>query len=659
MTNLLPASQDRKRLTWVFLFLVGLLSLLIVQFYRIQIVQGDKWKKAALRQHHMVVIEPAKRGVFYSNTAIKSAHPETPKAFVVDVPKFHLYADPLAIPQECRVDILRKLASSLKLSEKDIPKIKEQFEKKSRSRKLILWLSQEEQEDIKTWWGPYSKARKIPRNALFFVQDYRRSYPYGKLLGQVLHTLREDKDLTTHQSIPTGGLEMTLSPYLQGKEGKRIVTRSPRHALDTGKVVTVPEPGADVYLTINHTLQAIAEEEIAKAVHDANAKAGWAIMMEPKTGEILALAQYPEFNLASYRRYFNDKKLEENTKVKALSDPYEPGSIIKPMTLAIALKANAALKAKGKPPLFSPLEKISTATCSFPGRRKPLKDLRFHHYLNMYMGLQKSSNVYMGKLVQRIIEQLGDEWYRSALKEIFGFGEKTGIELPGESSGLVPTPGRKHPNGTLEWSKATPYSLAMGHNLLANGMQMMRGYAIFANGGYDVHPTLIRKIVKKNAAGQDEILVDHTKYDDVTKRKRFLEPAIIEEVIKAMRYTAMPGGSVVRAAIPGYSTAGKTGSSEKVVNGVYSKKNHISTLIGFAPVSDPKFVLMIVIDEPEWKYVPGVGKNHLGSGCCSIAFREIGLRTLKYLGVTPDDPDKKVWKEETAKLKQLYDTWNQ
>jgi cell division protein FtsI (penicillin-binding protein 3) len=190
----------------------------------------------------------------------------------------------------------------------------------------------------------------------------------------------------------------------------------------------------------------------------------------------------------------------------------------------------------------------------------------------MYMGIQKSSNVYVAKLVQRIIEQLGDEWYRTALKEMFGFGEKTGVELPGESSGLLPAFGKKHPNGTLEWSRATPYSLAMGHNLLANGLQMMRGYGIFANGGYDVRPTLIRKIVRKHPDGKDEIIVDHTKYDDITKRKQILEPAILEEVIKGMRYTAQPGGSVVRAAIPGYTIAGKTGSSEKVVNGVYSKK---------------------------------------------------------------------------------------
>ncbi len=654
-----PFFQDRKRLVLVFIFQAFLFALLIVQFYKIQIVQGEKWQLAALKQHHLVVFEPAKRGVFYSNTAIKTAHPESPKAFVVDVPKFHLYADPSVIPVETREEVARCLNSFLGLKPAEFLKLRQQFEKKTRSRKLMLWLSQETEQKISAWWIPYAKSKKLPRNALFFVQDYQRSYPYGKLLGQVLHTIREDRDLETHQNIPTGGLEMTLSPYLQGKEGKRLVMRSPRHMLDAGKVVSTPEPGADVYLTINHTLQAIAEEEIAKAVHTAGAKAGWAIMMQPKTGEILAFAQYPEFNLASYRTYFNDKTLQEHTKVKALTDPYEPGSIMKAITIAIALKANKELKAQGKPPLFSPDEKIASTACSFPGRNKILKDLRHHKFLNMYMAIQKSSNVYVAKLVQRIIERLGDDWYRSALKDIFGFGIKTGIELPGESAGLLPTPGKKHPNGTLEWSKATPYSLAMGHNILANGLQMMRMYAIFANGGYDVQPTLIRKIVKKNSEGKEEVLLDHTHNDTLTNRRRILDADIVEDVLKAMRFTAQVGGSAARAAMPGYTLAGKTGSSEKVINGIYSKKNHISSFLGFAPINDPQFVLIVVIDEPEWKYIPGVGKNHLGGGCCAPCFREIGLRTLQYLGTPPDDPDKKVWKEEVSQLKKLYDEWNE
>ena len=196
--------------------------------------------------------------------------------------------------------------------------------------------------------------------------------------------------------------------------------------METGKILAFPEDGADVYLTINHYLQAIAEEEIQKAVKNSNAKGGWALLMHPRTGEIYALAQYPWFEPADYPKYFNDPVLREHTKVKALTDPFEPGSIMKPLTLAIALKANKELTKQGKKPLFSPAEKMATSNGVFPGRSKPIGDTRRHNYLNMYMALQKSSNIYMSRLVQRIVEQLGEKWYRDALSEMLGLGKKTG-----------------------------------------------------------------------------------------------------------------------------------------------------------------------------------------------------------------------------------------
>ena len=628
-----PNSQDRRQLVFMALFVFGLFSLLIAQFYKIQIIEQDKWQAAAKKQHHLVVVEPFKRGVFYSNTDLKKGHPEKPRAFVVDVPKFHLYADPESIPEKYRKEVTLKLGQILRLSPSDMQKLSHQLEKKSRSRKLVLWLSRERHDAVNTWWLAFARSNKIARNALFFVQDYKRSYPFGKLLGQVLHTLREDK-------VATGGLELYFNTTLKGKEGKRIIVRSPRHPLDTGKVVVPPEHGTDIHLSINHCLQAIAEEEIVKAVKNANAKGGWAIMMEPRTGEILTFAQYPFFSPAEYQDYFNDPKKEENTKVRGITDPYEPGSTMKPITLVVCLKANQELKRQGKPPLFSPDEKVAIGIGHFPGRGgKPLKDLSHHKFLNMYMGLQKSSNVYMAKMIQRVIERLGDKWYRDTLSEVFGFGMKTGVELPAESSGLLPLPGKKHPNGRLEWSKGTPYSLAMGHNILVNSLQMLRIYGMFANGGFDVKPTLLH----------------HKK---PSQPKCLLEPEIIREITTALRFVTKPGGSAAKADIPGYTAAGKTGTTEKIVNGVYSKKNHISTFVGFAPATNPAFVLLVAIDEPEHKYIPGVGKNQLGGQCCAPAFREISLRSLQYLGIPPDDPDKTAWKDQVQKLKELYMEWN-
>ncbi len=661
---------DRKRLVVIFLGLFFLFALLLLRFYNIQIVQGEKWLRIANSQHYTMVSEPARRGLFYADNSRKAGHPQPIQPLVIDVPKFHLYIDPIAIPIAERETIAQKLSDCLRLKADASKKLRAQFDKKSRSRKLVMWIDRSQHEDIVNWWRTFAKKKKIPRNAIFFVQDWRRSYPYGKLLGQVLHTVRDDRDEKTHQVIPTGGLEAIFHSYLSGVPGKRQIMRSPRHPLDTGELIKAPQHGADVHLTIDHYLQAVAEEEICKAVKQANAKGGWALMMDPRTGEIMALAQYPWFAPSAYRRFFNDPLLRDHTKVKAVTDPYEPGSIIKPFTLSLALLANAELEKQGKKPLISTEEKIPTSPRPFPGRSKPVKDLHSYRYLNFAMGLQKSSNVYMSTVVQRIIEQMGTNWYRSCLHDICGFGVKTGIELPAESPGLLPQPGKLHPNGALEWSAPTPYSLAMGHNVLANSMQMLRMYAILANGGFAVQPTLVRKISRKEANGQESILVNYSLERSKKEAQRLFPQKVVDEIVRTMKYTTKPGGSASRADISGYTEVGKTGTSEKVINGRYSKKDHISTFVGFAPVANPCFVLLIAIDEPEYKYIPGVGKNQLGGMCCAPAFREIATRTLQYLGVEPDDPHgypqgdprydplKADWVKETAILKELFQKWN-
>lgn len=664
-----PLLAERKRLLSISLFLFFLFALLIVQFFKLQIIESDKWTKMAKAQHQLVVVEPCKRGLFFSNTSIKQGHPELPQPFVIDIPKFHLYVDPSQIQERHRNMIVQALCTIVNLDDKRKDKMRAQFEKKSRSRKLVHWLDKEKMDAVQEWWFHFAKDKKIARNALFFIKDYQRSYPFGKLLGPILHTVRAEKDPKTHQNIPTGGLELIFDRVLQGSEGKRLIHRSPKHPLETGKILAHPVDGADVYLTINHYLQAIVEEEICKAVKNANAKNGWAILMDPKTGEIWALAQYPWFAPAEYRRYFNDPILAEHTKVKAVTDPYEPGSTMKPISVAIALQANAELQKRGKKPVFFPQEKVATLQGSFPGRSKPIHDTRSHRFLNMPMALQKSSNIYVARIIQRVVDALGEKWYRDTLQNIFGFGLKTGIELPSESPGMLPTPGKLHPNGKMEWSTPTPFSIAFGHNILVNSVQMLRCYAILANGGVDVHPTLVRRIVRSLREGGQEVLLDNTT-SEPAQCKRLLEPAIVKEVIDGMKYCTKPGGSAPKADIWGYTEAGKTATSEKIVDGVYSKKDHISTFIGFAPANHPRFVLLIAIDEPECKFIPGVGKNQQGGTCAAPAFREIGLRTLQYLGVEPDDPhgypvgdprrdpEKADVMKEIKALKELYTQWN-
>ncbi len=208
------------RVTTVAIGLFSLFSLLILQFYRVQITQNDKWLGLARSQHELIVKEPAHRGRFFSNTKIKVGHPDTPQPFVIDVPKFHIFADPAVIPAQFRDEITTFLGNHLDTRPKALTN---HLEKKSRSRKLAMWLSQKTKIEIETWWKPFARKNKIPSNALYFAQDHHRSYPFGSLLGPILHTIRDDG------AIPTGGLEHYFNDQLQGKSGKRLLLRSPSH----------------------------------------------------------------------------------------------------------------------------------------------------------------------------------------------------------------------------------------------------------------------------------------------------------------------------------------------------------------------------------------------------------------------------------------------
>lgn len=663
-------SLDRKRLIIIAITIFCLFSLLVAQFYRIQMVEGDKWTRHATGQHFFVVNEPFHRGKFISNASIKRGHPETPQSLVVDIQKFHFYVDPISIPEEEREIIADKLMGMLELTIEEAQLFREQFDKKSRSRKLAMWLDREDRDAVLEWWNPYARQRGIPRNALFFTTDYQRSYPFGKLLGQVLHTIQNNKDELTQQALPTGGLELYFNRYLQGKQGKRRLMRSPRNSLEMGEVIAYPEHGADIYLTINHYLQAIAEEEIVKGVKHCKAKSGWAVMMDPFTGEILALAQYPFFYPPDYQFHFNDPKLIEHTKVKAVTDTNEPGSVCKPFTFITALLANNELQARGESPIFDPEEVVPTTNARFPGRSKPLPDTSLHYYMNMDIAVQKSANIYTARLVEKICNRLGNEWYREVLHDRFGFGVKTNVELPAETKGVLPVIGKKHPNGALEWSIPTPFSLAIGYNLQLNSIQLLRAYAILANGGYFVQPTLIRKIVKTKADGTQEVLLDNTRPERAQEFPRVVPEEIVQRVVTAMKYVTKIGGSARRADIFGYTEVGKSGTAKKIVNGIYSETAYVGTFAGFAPVKDPAFVLVVVMDEPEYAYIPGIGKNHNGGVCSAPVFREIAKRSLEYMGIPPDDPygyppgdprydpAKADWAVETRRLREIYEKWN-
>ncbi len=617
-----PLLLDRWRLVAAAIATFFLFSLLLVQFFKVQIIEEEKWRTRAEAQHTFVVTEPFKRGRFFANGSIRSSHQEEAQPLVMDVQRFHLFVDPYSIKEPVREEVANSLAELL---EGNAESFLEQLARaRSRSRRLQRWLSHADRDAIREWWYPFAREHKLARNALFFVKDYQRLYPYGALAGQVLHTIQDQKDDKTKRALPTGGLESSLNPYLKGALGSKRMLRSPRNRFSTGEVLQEPVDGADVYLTINQTLQAIAEKELVEGIATTQAHAGWAVMMDPFTGEILALAQAPLFEPGRYRDFFNDPKLVEHTNVRAATDAQEPGSVMKPITIAVALHANDVLTSRGEAPLFDPTEEIDVSSGRFPGRSRPITDTHPMDTLNMVGGMRYSSNIYMGRLMQRVVERMGNQWYRDVLSEIFGFGQLTGIELPTETKGLLPRLGKMHPNGRLEWSKPTPYSLAMGYNLQASSLQVLRAWAVIANGGHLVQPTLVKTIERG-----PERLLDHT----TRTPQRVLPQELTESVRQALEQVTKEGGTGRRGNVPGFTEAGKTGTTKKLVDGKYSTKKYYASFVGFVPAAQPRFLLLVGIDEPP----PSATGNQYGGKSAAPVFQRIASRTLEYLGVRPDD----------------------
>lgn len=647
--------------------IILLFCLLLAKFFRIQVLEHERWEKRAESQHFFLVKEPFRRGTFFANSALEKA--ERPLTFAIDVPLYHLYADPKSIPEERKKEIRENILRLLCPQMKEATKMAAEFRKKSRSRRIISWLTEEQKALFASWWFPYAKKYHVPSNALFFIADFKRFHPMGRLLGQVLHTIQEKRDENTGKASPTGGLELSLNSYLEGSIGWRRLMRSPHNSLETGEVLLSPVHGADVELTVSPVIQAIVEEELEKGVKLNQAKGGIALLVDPKTGHILALAQYPFFFPDNYQEYFNTLALAEHSKMKAIIDTIEPGSPMKAFTVACALKANRERKEKNLSPIVTPLEKIATSSGRFPGRSKPITDVHTHAFLNMYLGVQKSSNIYMATIAGRIVHAMGEEWYRNQLA-LFGFGEKTGIELLGECPGLLPRPGKMTAHRKLEWSKATPYSLAMGYNIQVTGAQMARGYCALANGGILPQLTLIRKITRVNENGEVETLVDHTNEEWRKNFPQILNKEDADEVVRAMKFVTKPGGTAIRADINGYTEAGKTGTTMKLVGGRYSDRAHFASFVGFAPATNPAFVLYIGLDEPLVGYIPGRGTNHQGGTCAAPIFREIGRRTLEFLGVPMDDPygfpsqdprsniKQADWYQENQALTKVFQRWN-
>ncbi len=326
--------------------------------------------------------------------------------------------------------------------------------------------------------------------------------------------------------------------------------------------------------SLDPVIQQIAEEELRNGLQRSGARRGHTLMIDPHTGEILSFAEYP-----SMQR-------------KMLFETREPGSVFKLINYAICLSANEKLLSDGEDSLFSPNQWIPHC------KNISSEDLSPTKLLNLNVAIQKSSNNYPIQIVNQLVKKMGAAWYLNQLKETFRFGERV---VPEDQSGWLPTPGSFHANGNPHWYSNTPQALAIGYNLTATSLQLVQAYATIANRG--IRPSLERK------------------------GKRVLSIETCNILIEAMELVVQEGGTSPLGNIPGYRTAGKSGSVRKFIDGRYIKDRNFASFIGFAPAESPAFVLLVVLDEPVVKLTEHGPMNHGGTSAASI-FREIGLRSL-------------------------------
>jgi cell division protein FtsI (penicillin-binding protein 3) len=428
---------------------------------------------------------------------------------------------------------------------------------------------------------------------LIFEDVPIRDYPKGVLGAHVI-------GYANYEGVGSAGIEQRMNSKLEGVAGLRISQKDGhrREIYQQRTVDIAPQSGSDVYLTLDQQIQHFAEVALDNLMAKHHPQAAWALVQNVRTGEILAMASLPTFDLNRF-----STAPAEWMRNRTVNYTYEPGSTFKAMVIASALDCGAVRATD----IFD----CEDGAWFYAG--KILHDS--HEYGNLTVAdiVKKSSNIGAAKIAIRMGEQ---KVYQSL--RAFGFGERTGIELPGEDAGIVWK--------TDRWSKLSISRIAMGHEVLVTSMQILNAVSSIANDGIRMKPYVIRKVV--SATG--ETLLE-TQPEELN---RPIRPETAKEMRRLLARVTQPGGTAAKAALQGYLVAGKTGTAQKVdlVNGGYYHNKFIASFVGFLPVENPAISIIVVADEPQQG-------GYYGGTVCAPYFHEIADQTVRYLRIPPEGLD--------------------
>jgi len=443
-----------------------------------------------------------------------------------------------------------------------------------------------------------ARIRALNLKGIYFQKESKRFYPKGELAAQVLGYVGLDDD-------GLGGVEREFQSKLTGKPGKMLITMDNKRRW-LGRVEKNPDPGENVVLTIDEKIQYIVERELARAIDDTHAEAGTVIVQNPHTGEVLALANWPTFN----PNIFN-KVNPQALKNRSVSDVYEPGSTFKLVTLAAALEEK----------ITNPDEVVDCQMGSIVLNGLRIHDHKAYGGLTVTQILEKSSDVGAIKIALRLGEERFDRYIRA-----FGFGAQTRIELPGETRGITKPVSR--------WSKVSIGAISMGQEIGVSPLQLASMVSTIANDGLYVAPRIVAGTTAPRSMPQ--LIAFHPPMG-----RRVISPLTAAQMKRMMEGVVLRGTGK-KAILDGYSSAGKTGTAQKIdASGKYSHRQHIASFAGFAPVNNPAVTVLVVLDSPAGGY-PRDG----GGEAAAPVFARIAQQVLAYMNVPHDvelqDP-KRMW----------------
>jgi cell division protein FtsI (penicillin-binding protein 3) len=580
---------DPRRARWIKVrmgLLCGLMGLglgiIVSSAYSVQIEDGGEWREMAEKQRQRRLHVIPKRGSLYDRNG-------TALAVTVEVPSVSMDAlEVLRGYDEKRAAIVAKDAAARLAQAVSIDAA--ELERKILQRRRFVWvkrrISKEEVEAIRALSDP---KQAVPIRGLSIEGEGHRFYPNRELGGPLLGFVAPDGE-------GKDGLELELEGELKGhvEQVKGLRDRSGRLLFSVGVEDEQALAGHNVYLTIDQGIQYAAEQELDAAVRTYQANSGSAVILDPNTGEILALANSPGYNPNDY-----STSEVEARRDRALTDRFEPGSTMKIFTLAAALAAHS----------ISPTQTIYCEEGTMAIDNVPIHDTHINGWLTPTQILAVSSNIGAAKIGLG----LGEAQLYEALRR-FGFGEPTGLPLPGEASGVLRARGRP-------WVQVETAEASFGHGISVTTVQLAMAVSAIANGGRLLEPVLIKRITDGTGAVLREG-VPHV-------RREAVSPNVARTLAEMMVAVTEGEGTGVEAAIPGFRVAGKTATAQKAdpATGKYTNDRWTSSFIGFVPAERPRIAIAIVLDEP--------ALTHAGGYVAAPAFRRMGEMSLRYLGVTP------------------------